>query len=94
MGVIGLAVWALIWLAWGLQTAVRVRRWPGGVSDPACALASWTLAAVSGFLVNAYFDPSLEGPQADIWLFVLLGLGAALTRRRPPVPASALVCRR
>lgn len=88
VGVVGLAVWALIWLTWGLQTAVRVRRWPGGVVDPACALAAWTLAAVTGLLVNAYFDPSLEGPQADIWLFVLLGLGAALTRRRPPVPAT------
>jgi MYXO-CTERM domain-containing protein len=94
VGAVGLTVWVLIWLTWGLQTVVRVRRWPGGVRDPECAVAAWTLAAVTGYLVNAYFDPSLEGPQADIWLFVLLGLGAALTRRRSPVPASATEHRR
>ena len=55
--------------------------------DPATAAVVWLLAAIPGFLVGAYFDPSLEGPHVAIWLFTVVGLGAAadsvnLFRRR------------
>jgi O-antigen/teichoic acid export membrane protein len=83
-GAVGLGVWALLWLVWCLHLHRWIRRRPGGVRDPPGATAGWLLAAALGLLINAYFDPSLEGPQACIWLYVLLGIGAATTRRPRP----------
>jgi O-antigen/teichoic acid export membrane protein len=85
-GAVGLGVWVLLWLVWCLHLHRWIRRRPGGVRDPDGATAGWLLAGAIGLLVNAYFDPSLEGPQACIWLYVLLGIGAAKTRR-PRRPA-------
>jgi O-antigen/teichoic acid export membrane protein len=84
MGAAGLGVWALLWLVWSFCLVRWIRRRPGGVRDPDAAIAVWLLAGALGHLVNAYFDPSLEGPQACIWLYVLVGIGAALTRSRRP----------
>jgi O-antigen/teichoic acid export membrane protein len=84
-GVVGLGVWALLWLVWCDRLRRWIRRYPGGARNSDPGLAAWLLAAAVGFLVNAYFDPSLEGPQACIWLYVLLGVGAAMTRRRRAV---------
>jgi O-antigen/teichoic acid export membrane protein len=86
-GVVGLGIWALLWLVWFHRLHGWIRRRPGGVRDPDGAIAVWLLASVFGLLVNAYFDPSLEGPQAAIWLYVLVGIGAAMTRRQSLVPA-------
>jgi hypothetical protein len=81
-GVVGLGIWALLWIVWSCQLHRWIRRRPGGIRDPEAAVASWLLAGALGFLVNAYFDPSLEGPASCIWLYVLLGVGAAITRRQ------------
>ena len=89
-GVVGLIVWALLWLAWCYRIQWWIRRRSGGVRDPDGAIVIWVLAAAVGFLVNAYFDPSLEGPQACIWLYVLAGVGAAMTRRLDPAPGASL----
>ena len=94
VGFPGLALWLLLWLALAVQLIRWVRRRPGGVRDPANALGVWYLASVVGFLIGAYFDPSLEGPHACIWLFTLVGLAAAHTmvaRARPEVAAPALL---
>jgi O-antigen ligase len=79
VGFPGLGLWLLLWLTFGVHLLRWVRRRPGGMRDPANAAAMWYLAAVPGFLIGAYFDPSLEGPHAAIWLFTLVGLGAAHT---------------
>jgi O-antigen ligase len=89
VGVPGLGLWLLLWLTYGVHLLRWVRRRPGGVRDPANAAAVWYSAAVPGFLISAYFDPSLEGPHAAIWLFTLVGLAAAhtLDGRRRSAPA-------
>ena len=51
----------------------------------------WLLASVPGFLIGAYFDPSLEGPHVAIWFFTVVGLGVAATRVRRPLAAPAEV---
>jgi hypothetical protein len=79
VGFPGLGLWLLLWLTFGVHLLRWVRHRPGGMRDPANAAAMWYLAAVPGFLIGAYFDPSLEGPHAAIWLFTLVGLGAAHT---------------
>jgi hypothetical protein len=75
-----LGLWLLLWLTLAVQVLGWVRRRPGGVRDPTAALGVWYVASVAGFLIGAYFDPSLEGPHAAIWLFTLVGLAAAHTR--------------
>jgi O-antigen/teichoic acid export membrane protein len=90
MGAVGLAIWALLWLAWCHRLHRWIRRRPGGVRDPDGAIAAWVLAGSLGLLINAYFDPSLEGPQACIWLYVLFGIGAAKTRRQRASSGSGL----
>jgi O-antigen ligase len=75
-------LWVLLWLTWSAHLLRWIRRRPEGVRDPATATVVWLLASVPGFLVGAYFDPSLEGPHAAIWLYTLVGLGAAATRDR------------
>jgi hypothetical protein len=89
VGFPGFALWILLWLTWTFQLLRRIRREPGGVRDPATAGVVWLLAAVPAVLIGAYFDPSLEGPHVGIWLFSMVGLGAAVTRvpRRVMVPA-------
>lgn len=89
VGFLGFTAWLAVWGVYCLQTIryIRRRRRQYG-RDGSWALAVWLLVAAPGFLVNAFFDPSLEGPQAAIWLYVLLGLGAAVThvasRALPP----------
>lgn len=76
-GVPAFALWLLLWVVWCHQLARSIRRRPGGVRDPATALTVWLLAAPPAFLVNAIFDPALEGPPPGIWLFTFVGVGAA-----------------
>jgi hypothetical protein len=80
VGFPGLGLWILLWLTLAVQVLGWVRRRPQGVRDPTAALGVWYVASVAGFLIGAYFDPSLEGPHAGIWLFTLVGLAAAHTR--------------
>jgi hypothetical protein len=87
-GVLGIGLWALLWITWSARLYRWIRRRPGGVRDPEAAIAVWLLVGALGFLVNAYFDPSLEGPASCIWLYVLVGTGAAITRSRRASPSS------
>lgn len=76
-GIHAFALRLLLWVVWCHQLARSIRRRPGGVRDPATALTVWLLAAPLAFLVNAIFDPALEGPHSGIWLFTIVGVGAA-----------------
>jgi hypothetical protein len=93
-GVPALALWVLLWLSWAALLTRWIRRRPGGVRDPGAAIAVWLLAVAPAFLINSFFDPVLEGPQGGIWLFALVGLGAAHLRdgrpaHRPDAPPPA-----
>ncbi len=76
-GVPAFALWLLLWVVFCRQLYRSVRRRPGGVRDPANALTVWLLAAPPAFLINAVFDPALEGPHSGIWLFTIVGVAAA-----------------
>ncbi len=88
MGVTGAVIWGLLWLVWfgavGSRVSPRHDVQPG--SD--AALAAWALAAVAGMLVNAVFDPTLEGPQVGVWFWSFVGFAVALVvaRGRVAVP--------
>jgi len=47
------------------------------------ALIAVLVVGVTVTLVNAYFDPTLEGAQVAIWLWTLVGLGTALAHPKP-----------
>ena len=68
-------VWLLLWI-----TFVRTLRPAASRAARSfeVLLRAWVVAAVIGILVNAIFDPVLEGPQVGIWLWVLVGVGAHL----------------
>jgi O-antigen/teichoic acid export membrane protein len=89
-GLPAFVLWLVLWLVVCYQLAKSIRRRPGGVRDPSAALNAWLLAAPPAILVNAIFDPALEGPHSAIWLFTLVGLAAAYTRlrRAPGRPAA------
>lgn len=75
LGVVAAVLWILFWVLW--LTAL----WGAGREEagtPSGRLASWVAAAVAGILVNAVFDPVLEGPQVALWLWTLVGVGCAL----------------
>lgn len=83
LGVVAAVLWILFWTLW--LTAL----WGAGRDEAGTSsgrLASWVTAAVAGILVNAVFDPALEGPQMALWLWTLVGVGCALYQ--PEVRAS------
>jgi hypothetical protein len=73
MGAVGFGLWLLVWGVWLAAVGRRVTD-RDGRRNP---LAAWLLAGVLGMLVNAIFDPTLEGPQVAVWLWTLVGLGAS-----------------
>jgi hypothetical protein len=87
-GLIGLGLWVLTWWVWFVHI-LRVRRAAVRHSDAdRVNLAGWVLTAAVMMLVNAVFDPTLEGPQVAVWLWAIFGVGAALVAR-PTAPRRA-----
>jgi CO/xanthine dehydrogenase FAD-binding subunit len=90
MGLIGAAIWFAIWLVW-LRVALRARRRLRAQGRALEAgLVEFSIVGVTAILVNAYFDPTLEGPQVALWLWVLVGFTmglVAISRRATASPA-------
>jgi hypothetical protein len=84
VGFPGFAIWVLLWTVWTVHLVRFIRRRPGRLKDPSAALAAWLIGASAAFMVNAFFDPALEGPHGAIWLFALVGLGSAHTMYQRP----------
>jgi hypothetical protein len=42
-------------------------------------LAVWLLVSALMMLINAVFDPTVEGPQVGFWLWLMFGIGAAMS---------------
>ncbi|CAN5895978.1 hypothetical protein BH23ACT10_BH23ACT10_07140 [soil metagenome] len=85
----GFALWVLLWTTWTAHLVRFVRHRPDRLRDPSAAMSAWLLGATAAALVNAFFDPALEGPHAAVWLYALVGLGAAHTIYRPKRPQLA-----
>ncbi len=79
MGFVGLALWGFFWVAffvemWQLRRRLLAR---GRIRDG--AIIVWLIASVVGILINAIFDPTLEGPQVAWWLWAFVGFGFAMS---------------
>ena len=74
-GVPAFGLWLLLWRVWSATSSPsRSAAGLAASGTRTAAFNAWLLAAPPAFLVNAIFDPALEGPHSAIWLFTLVGL--------------------
>lgn len=97
MGIVGAVVWLALWAIWLWAIVQAMAR-----SDPfqlplGLRIWTWTAIGTVSMLVNAFFDPTLEGPQVGIWLWTLVGIGihqqSRLSEPRTPADTSVAVPR-
>lgn len=79
MGIVGAALWALLWITWFVEMVSLRRRLTGRGRSSEAAVAGWLIVSVVAILVNAIFDPTLEGPQVGWWLWGFLGFGIGMS---------------
>jgi cell division protein FtsW (lipid II flippase) len=78
MGWIGGGMWVILWLVWTFQLfQLRSRLRQHGRTVEA-GLIAWLFVSTVMILINAFFDPTLEGPMVAFWLWSLFGIGAAI----------------
>ena len=78
MGWVGIGLWAILWIVWTFEL-LQLRIWlqqRGRSVEPGAV--AWLLVAALMMLLNAIFDPTLEGPQVGLWLWCVFGIGAAM----------------
>jgi len=76
-GVPGFFLWLLLQAAFAFSMLRAYFRARGLGLDDWAHINLWILAYWTAFMVAAGFDVYLEGPQAGIWLWSLIGLGMA-----------------
>jgi hypothetical protein len=74
-GVPGLALWIALNLAWAIAVVLAIRRARAVGSGNWGAILIWLLVYWAAMMVNASFDPYLQGPQGGIWYWVVIGAG-------------------
>jgi hypothetical protein len=78
MGWVGVGLWAVVWVVWTFEIIqLRARLLKRGRLVEA-GLAAWLMVSAAMILMNAIFDPTLEGPQVAMWLWTVFGFGCAL----------------
>jgi O-antigen ligase len=81
MGIIGLILWVAFWASWFLVMFRCLRDRSSFLSPERRGLVKVCVVGVTATLINAYFDPTLESPQAAIWVWTLVGLGLGIAAR-------------
>jgi hypothetical protein len=78
LGWTGIVLWVMLWITWAaeIQTMRRRLRRRGRYRE--AALAGWLLLTPLPILVNAIFDPTLEGAQVAVILWTFFGAGTAM----------------
>jgi hypothetical protein len=76
MGLIGGGIWIVLWVSW-FWAMFRARYRFSKGSFPRASIEV-ILVGMIAHLINAYFDPTIEGPFVGIWVWFLFGLGAAI----------------
>jgi O-antigen ligase len=78
MGVPGL----VLWIVFNLGFAIALARRAAGRGPPVRrAIFAWLFVYWAAMVVNASFDPYLQGPQGGIWYWTVVGIGLALIAR-------------
>ncbi len=84
MGLVGAGLWIAFWVSWYTSALTARRRAIAGGAVSDAALLAWMTAVATMILVNAIFDPTLEGPQVAIPLWSGVGVVLYLIGRRLP----------
>jgi hypothetical protein len=79
MGFVGTALWAVFWMTWFAEMVDLRRRLNLSGRVREAGVAGWLILTASAILVNAIFDPALEGPQVAWWMWGFVGFGIALS---------------
>lgn len=96
MGFVGAALWAVFWMTWFVEMVDLHRRLNLSGRMREAGVAGWLLLVGAAILVNAIFDPALEGPQVAWWMWGFVGFGIALSvlERWNQLPALRLTAKR
>jgi hypothetical protein len=78
MGFVGVALWAIVWVTWTVELLLLRGRLLARGRTMEAGIVVWLIVSVAAILVNAIFDPSLEGPQVAWWLWGFVGFGIAM----------------
>jgi hypothetical protein len=78
-GFVGVVLWAVIWITWTIELLLTRSRMLARGRTMEAGVIVWLIVTVVAILVNAIFDPTLEGPQVGWWLWASLGFGIAMS---------------
>ncbi len=83
MGLVGAGLWIALWSTWFYRMYKVWDTFRSTADRERAMQALWLALAALAILVNAFFDPTVEGPQVGIWLWSLFGIGAYLGMLAP-----------
>ncbi len=78
MGLVGIVLWVAMFTSWYLSLIRARRQFRELGEDGRASLAFWLILSMTALLVNAFFDPTMEGPQVGVLVWTLFGAGAVL----------------
>jgi hypothetical protein len=83
-GYLGVGLWFAMWAIWYIMMLRSRRALAARGLRVEAAVAVVAMATALAILVNAVFDPSIEGPPVSAWTWSMFGLGLGLmTLHRP-----------
>jgi O-antigen ligase len=82
MGLIGLSLWIALWVGWYRRIVRGCRRLAQRGLYVRRRVAVLCLMVVTATLVGSFFNPSLEGAQAAVLMWVAFGIGLVVTSFR------------
>ncbi len=77
-GWLGAILWAMLWITWMAEMQTLRRRLRYRNRPRESGVVSWIMLTPIPILINAIFDPTLEGAQVAMLLWAFYGAGAAL----------------
>ena len=77
-GYLGVGLWFLMWVIWFIAMIRSRRALAARGLKVEAAVAVVAMACALAVLVNAVFDPSIEGPPVSAWIWSVYGLGLGL----------------
>lgn len=91
-GFVGITLWFMMFAIWIVELLMTRNRLIARGHTGQAGVAVWLVVSIPTILVNAIFDPTLEGPQVAWWLWAMVGFGVAFTtlERTGHLPALAL----
>lgn len=76
-GFVGVTLWFTLFVIWSAELLMSRGRLLARGRPREAGIPVWLLVSIPTILVNAVFDPTLEGPQVAWWLWAMVGFGIA-----------------